>query len=481
MTRDDSTLSAADLVGLFCLAALLQGLLYGFVPFPGDYDQAYYLSVAQHIVAGEGARIGAVWNHTFTPAELPHAADAHWMPLPSRVLVLGEALFPGGYRLIGACLAGSWAPLAALLGRELGLDRRWAIGAGVAAAVGGGWAARIAAPDTYGLVGMIGGLALLFAARKNTLGVGVMALLMALSRTDGALFGLALALAIPGARALAPIAGAALGAAGWTLRNHLVFGEAFWQSRSAATAHTDYLAWASGQSAPALGVIDRMVMLPAHAVDVLAHWLMSGMVVGTALAALGMLATTEKPWVRAVTAYWLLLPVVATVLAPAVAWHGTVFRSTTAIAPALCALGALGALKLNRGLGEARELPPALIPTLSLALFALLSLGTGAAAIALQAREPDPCAVLADLPPEEPIFAYDALYVEQRCRRPAVTLFSETSPEERDALAARYGIRHALTAPSAETQTGGVHPSGPLQGWIRGGRLSSAPDTPARR
>lgn len=475
-------LRSADLAALFVLAAGVQGGAYLAVPHPGDYDQAYYLSVARHLASGDGAVIGAVWNHTFLPEALPHAADVHWMPLTSRLLALGELVSPEAYRLVGALLAGCWAPLAALLARELQLPRGWALAAGVAAATGTCWVARVAAPDTYGVVGLLGSLALLAVANRRVFWVSVCAALLALTRTDGFLFGFALSAGLAWGgqksdrfRSLAPALAAVAASGAWTVRNHVVFGASFWSSRAAAAQHTDYLAWAGDLPIEPLSVLDRAVLVGAHLPDALTFWLLSGLGVGTLFAAVGIGRERNRGFVVAAGSYWLLLPLVASALAPAVAWHGTVFRSGVAVFPALCAVAAAGAYATSGILQERRSFSPAAVPMTAMALLFALTAFTATRAVELQQGEPDPCAPLADVPEGEVVFAYDALYVELRCRRPTVALFAHTPPERVSELAERYAIRYALTSPRPEGAAPPDTTVGPLAGWARQGRLAVAP------
>jgi hypothetical protein len=177
-------------LGLALLGLLWHGLWATTVPGPLDWDPAYYRDVAQHILAGEGAVSGAAWQAALTAGPLPVPADLHWMPLPSRVLLPGLALWPArGDQLTTALLAAAWAPLAWALARALGLRPAAAALAGLWAATGLGWVRFLSTPDVFALYGVIGAVGWLAVLRGATGWAAASAVAAALSRGDGFLFG----------------------------------------------------------------------------------------------------------------------------------------------------------------------------------------------------------------------------------------------------------------------------------------------------
>ncbi|MCK6504931.1 hypothetical protein L6R53_16290 [Myxococcota bacterium] len=469
---------------LFLVAAASHALRVGLWPEPGLWDPSYYRGVARHLLAGEGAVTGAVWTLLQQPPALPMPADLYWMPLPSRVLLPGLALWPAhGDALVSILLAAAWAPLARALALGMGAAPRAALGAGLAALVGGLYARQASLPDCFGLVGALGGLGFLAVQRGRWEGAALVAALVALSRSDGALFGLALALGLPGRRALPVAAAGVLASLAWLARGAALAGEEALALRSATARAPGIEALLLGQVPPHLGLADRAAALLAAIPAVGVAWLAPGAVVVALLAAWGLGRGEGGPLRRPLLAWWLLLPPLLVLLAPGAAHHGAIYRSGAAAFPALCALASAGLADLNRRAVAARAYHPAFLPALLGAAFT-----AGSLFLARASDEPplpdDLCAPLAALPPGAPIFAWHPLAVDERCGHPAVVLLAGTSPAQAAELAARHGLGHALLAPPGHERPALAGPADMprlLPGWREAAPgLWRAPGPPPR-
>ncbi|MCB9742766.1 MAG: hypothetical protein H6740_09210 [Alphaproteobacteria bacterium] len=412
------------------------------LPTPVDWDPLYYRGVAAHILAGDGAVSGALWALGWTP-DLPYVADLHWMPLPSRILVPGLAVWAErGDQAVTVLLAAGWAPLAWLLARELG-ERRDARLAAALALGAGPYARFLSTPDSIALYGLLGGLGFWALSRRRLGGLMLVAALAALTRGEGFLLGLALGLGLGGARGLL-VAGAGLAStAAWMGRNLLVAGPVALTLRQRAADAPDYLAFVRGAPAE-LSPLGHLSLAWAQLPGALLTLGLIGLFLLQWPALLGAWRRRERPWVRAALGYATLAPAVVLVLAPAVGGSGSVFRTSAAVFPALCALAAVGAWEASRAAQAARGYPPLLLPGLLLLGFLVGSGAIGAANARVRPSPPDPCPALAGRPPGEVVFAADPLRVDALCGRPAALLPRGISPEEAAALAARYGVRVAL-------------------------------------
>ena len=197
---------------LFALALTVGVLVAGGLSQPGYTDAYYYYNAAERLVAGLGLTDPYVaLTYIGAPADLPAPSHLYWMPLTSFVaavgmwtttsLRLGSALFDaaqGPFVLLWAALAlvGFWC------GARLGGSRRHAWLAGLLIIASPFFAPFWTTTDTFTLFGLCGVLALisigLGRARRSlrwfALG-GVMAGLAHLTRADGMLLAIVLALA----------------------------------------------------------------------------------------------------------------------------------------------------------------------------------------------------------------------------------------------------------------------------------------------
>src|SRR5574341_1350014 len=90
-----------DLVALFAVALLANGLAAYFLSGPGYMDAYYYFGGAVQLARGQGFSEPYVWNYLDPIRRLPHPSHLYWMPLPSLAAAPFVAL---GERLAGTAL-----------------------------------------------------------------------------------------------------------------------------------------------------------------------------------------------------------------------------------------------------------------------------------------------------------------------------------------------------------------------------------------
>jgi hypothetical protein len=95
-----------DLVALFAVALLANGLAAYFISRPGYMDAYYYFGSAVQLAHGQGFAEPYVWNYLDPIRQLPHPSHLYWMPLP--------ALVAAPFVALGERLAGTALPNAAL-------------------------------------------------------------------------------------------------------------------------------------------------------------------------------------------------------------------------------------------------------------------------------------------------------------------------------------------------------------------------------
>ncbi|HEX8025154.1 MAG TPA: hypothetical protein VF484_03010, partial [Candidatus Limnocylindrales bacterium] len=126
MSRREVWLSAG---AVFVVALVVRLWAASFVVFARPEDAAYYVNVAQHLVAGRGLVSDAIWSYQTPPLTFPRPAFEVWLPLPSflyalPMLVLGQTLFAAQ---LASAVIGS---IVAVLAWRLGLDVLTRIGDG---------------------------------------------------------------------------------------------------------------------------------------------------------------------------------------------------------------------------------------------------------------------------------------------------------------------------------------------------------------
>lgn len=133
-------------LALYLLALAVRLLAASELPFPATEPSAYYVGVAQNLLAGEGLVSDGVWSYATPPLVVPKPAFELWLPMATFVSASAMSLLGSSYwaaQVGGAVLGAMVAPLAFALARETtrlaGLDERRgravAITAGLLAAV----------------------------------------------------------------------------------------------------------------------------------------------------------------------------------------------------------------------------------------------------------------------------------------------------------------------------------------------------------
>lgn len=429
---------------------------------PYDWDPSYYLGVAQRIVAGEGATTGGLWNLGWLPETLVHPADLHWMPLPSRWLVPFLALGLDPWRTAqaaSALLALGWAWLGGRYAERLGASPGVAALAAVAAGLGGGYAKYLTLPDSLGLYGFVGGAALLETLRGRPWPAAGWLLAAALTRSDGFLLSFACALGFAGrARWVALVGPVATGL--WGLRNLLLAGEGAAALRVRALHARRAEDWLSPDPVAPAGLADRLAFVAEHAGDLVRAALLVTMVVLGPPAAFA-IARRWRAWTP-VWAYGLGYAWVLLLVAPAVAFEGSIFRSGAALYPAIAAAAVVGAGEL------ARRYHPLFAGGLLVGLLAALSWAGRAQGAAFVDPFPD-CEALAEagVPAGAPLLSYDPIGTDTRCGHPGVILARDVPAATLDALAGRYRAEWALAAPETYLSWTRRPSEMDLPGWER--------------
>ena len=450
--------------GLYVLALAIQLVWMQTVRQPFDWDSASYRAVALHLLHGDGAVTGALWNLLVKPP-LPMPADLYWMPLPSRILVPALALGMQGDQMLNAALGALLAPLAWGLMRVRAPERpSLALAAGILAATGGMYARFLVSADSVALFGVLGAAGFLATAKKQAALAAFCAVLAAWTRNDGFLLGLAFGLGLwaesRSARALAPVLGGLGTWLVWQLRNASLVED--WWSTRATLANILELSQLIRGTAPAVNLGERL-RFAMHSLPPTAA--MVGLLV---LPFPAIFRMGGGGWMRGVQAYALGLPVAGYLLAPAVFAEGSFFRSSVALYAVACGLAVEGWAGL-----QTSRYHPAFLPTL--AGFGVLGLqyavGGSPRPAAFTIAD---CAPLQQLPEKTIVFSNHPPLVEALCGRPSVILPAGLEPGEVTVLATRYQIPAALIA--GQTGPGGAPDPGQyLPGWIFRGGLWWAP------
>ncbi len=445
---------------LFVLALVWHMAWASTVATPSDWDPSYYLSVARHIAAGDGAVTDAVWNLGYLPDSLRHPADLHWMPLPSRVLVpfmvLGGGSWAAG-QLTAVLLAAGWAPLCWAWAERLdaSIAVRWC--AGLLGAIAGGYVRTITTPDSIALYGLLGGSALLAASRQWAVTLPLV-VLVALTRGDGFLLGFACALAWRKREGLVIAAGGLLATLAWYGRCYVLAGDGWLalRERAANAVHLTDILSTTAPSAP--GVVERLWFLGGQLGTIVAVALVvsNGVLVWPALVELFKRRGDRGMW--PIPAYALGFPIVIHLLAPAIAAEGSVYRSGAALFAPLAALATVGAANLTR------RYHPLFLPGLLVAASLVASVLSGRQYMRVLSQLGADCEALAGVPRGAPVLSYDPIGVEARCGHPGAVMArgSDLAP-----LVERYAFEWALVAP-ADYDNGTVRAvDWSLSGWTK--------------
>jgi hypothetical protein len=341
------------------------------------------------------------------------------------------------------------------------------------------WLRFASTPDVYAIQGVLGGLGVLAVAEDSVGGAMVVAMLAALNRSDGLLTGLALASGLRGGKRLGPLVAGGLATAGWLARDYTLGGADWLTGRRIALDTTDYLALYDGIARPPLGFSGRFDALAGALPGLVEFVLTPGLIMLTVPALVAALARRREGWVRATLAMWLVVPLIEVLLAPAIADHGTLYRTGAALVVGHAALAAEGVEQAAERLGRWRGYPRAF--TIGVLVGSFLTIAIAKAAMnASKPAHPIGCDALAAIPMASPVFSSRPIELELRCGRPGIMITRTITAERAAEVAQRYQVRYALVEPASvhdegsltEREVGAV-----LPGWTAaGGGLWTAPE-----
>lgn len=137
-----------------------------FVNGPGYTDSFYHLNVAKRLHAGDGFVDHYLWTFIDAAENLPAPSHRYWMPLTSVLAAIGLALAdtPDSFRaaqIMFVLATGCAGMVAYFLAHLLGGERRQAWVAGLLTVMGGFFAPRWGAIDTFAPYAVFGSLCLL--------------------------------------------------------------------------------------------------------------------------------------------------------------------------------------------------------------------------------------------------------------------------------------------------------------------------------
>ncbi|HWQ83780.1 MAG TPA: hypothetical protein VN363_04390, partial [Anaerolineales bacterium] len=375
---------------LYLLAFLVLLGAASFQHSPGYMDAEYYLAGGMSITSGSWQE-PFIWNYLDDPVGLPHPAFAYWMPLASLLAAAGMKLGGSlsftagrlGFILVGAGVA----PLTAALAYRLDPRRTAALLAGLLAVCAGYYLPYLPAPDTFGLVMLLGGgflfLCQLLGERSKSranqpslespsgesprwqdlamvIGLGVIAGFMHLARADGLLWlaagGLAV-LILPGSawpRRLAHLGLLVLGylvvMAPWMARNQAVFGSFFSAGGLRPlwiTTYNELYTYPASLLTPQRWLASGLpallaVRLKALGVNLQSLLAVQGQIFLLPLMLVGLWQLRRAWAVRLGGLAWLAILGVMSLVFPHQGWRGGYFHSAAALQPLLWAVVPLG-------------------------------------------------------------------------------------------------------------------------------------------
>ncbi|MCY4019899.1 MAG: hypothetical protein OXG39_10880 [Chloroflexi bacterium] len=161
MSRHYGALSFG-IVALLMAWAMARLIVHG----PSYTDSFYHLNAANSLRAGGGFADNYLWTYIDAPEGLPAPSHRYWMPLTSVLAAIGMALAaaPDSFQaaqFMFVLATGGAGLVAYLLARLLGGARRQAWAAGLLTVMGGFFAPRWGAIDTFAPYALVGSLCLL--------------------------------------------------------------------------------------------------------------------------------------------------------------------------------------------------------------------------------------------------------------------------------------------------------------------------------
>jgi hypothetical protein len=185
---------------LFLAGLILPSILAFFQPTPGYLDSAYYYAGGIQLATGQGFTEPYAWNYLDERTSLPHPSHTYWFPLASILAALGMWLTGqvtyAAARLPFILIAALVVPVTAALAYAFSKKRDVAILSALFAIFSVYHAPFVGVTDNFSPFMLFGGLYFLAVTklmedpgqRKYWFALGLLAGLLALSRSDGLLW-----------------------------------------------------------------------------------------------------------------------------------------------------------------------------------------------------------------------------------------------------------------------------------------------------
>ena len=353
---------------IFGLALLVRVLAALPQTQPNYMDAAYYLVGGQRLAQGFGFNDPYVWNYLDQPIGLPHPSHLYWMPLPSIMVAISQAIFGVNYRAaqIPFVLLSAVLPvLAYLIAWRVSGERRHAWVAALLTIFSPYYLPYWGVPESFAPFAVFGALALYWASAESKwkwLAAGACVGLAHLSRADGVLLLLPVLLVqirlhdpsgrrrifIPHPLSLIPIL---IGYCGvmlpWFMRNLSVIGAPLSTVGSQAIWLCNYdELFAYGKTFDLAHLLNCNNLIGARVNGVTSgavHWLAeAGMIFLAPLIVIGLWRERRARVFRAALWYALLLFVAMTLVFTFAGDRGGLFHSTGALLPFFYAAAPIG-------------------------------------------------------------------------------------------------------------------------------------------
>jgi len=355
-------------LGAVCVAVFVARIASAVVVSQPGYTDAYYFTdVAERLARGGGLSADFVWSPIEANAfVLPVTSHLFWVPLPTVLASIGIALLGavvGDFRAAQAAVvlvALAIPAITYVAARSYGVAEPFALAAAAIAGFGGAFAPGFVAVDAFAPAAVLGTgffVAIRSAAAGSVRGgvlAGVLTGLLYLSRSEGALFGLALLalLGVPRARRAAIAACAVALAIGltWLLRDLTAGAGSDVVARSALLVryedffafHPAYLGATDTALSDVIGV--RLAALGTNAVT----FAFAYVVVLIPMLVIGLLAARDRAAVRAWLGLTIVIYLVQSLIFTLHSTRGSYFHSLAALFPFGVAIASMGAERVLR-------------------------------------------------------------------------------------------------------------------------------------
>jgi hypothetical protein len=354
LPRRDLLLVYFGALALFVAAGTL-------IDSPGYMDAEYYLTTGAELAEGRGFQEPFLWNFLDDPQGLPHPSHRYWMPMATIVAAIGRQIGGEAFRGVQIpflVIAAALPALTYATAWKLYQDRKKAWAAGSLALFPGLLFPFLLTTDTFGLYGLLGGAALLAmsssasASRWTFFAAGVLVGLAHLTRADGILLWIPLALALGGQRdrrsasILPALLGYLIVLFPWLVRN-LVDTGVVWPAGGGRAlwllSYDETFSYPAGLLTPQRWLSAGLIQLLSDRLNALMTNLRSllvvnGLVFLAPLMIAGAWRRRSEPIVRSMAVYLAVLLAAMSFVFPYAGARGGFFHSSTSIQPILLAM-----------------------------------------------------------------------------------------------------------------------------------------------